>query len=81
MSNFSGQQKAVIEAKERNKVRREKLAGYCYDLSKVTFGGLVIGGISPIFHNDYSFSAVGAIVFGVITTLTLAKIANEILKY
>ena len=82
MSNFSEQQKAKTEVKEKNKVRKEKLAGYFFDLSKLTFAGLVIGGISPLFsHDEYKIVAICVAIFGVVTTLLLAKIANEILKY
>lgn len=42
MGKFAEQQIAQQEAKEMRKVRREKLAGYFYDLSKLSFTGLVI---------------------------------------
>lgn len=51
MSNFTRQQEAQREAKEKNKNRRDKLASYFFDLSKLIFAGLVIGGVTPIVHS------------------------------
>lgn len=39
------------QLRKRNETRREKLAGYFFDLSKLTFAGLVIGIILPLFTN------------------------------
>ena len=43
MSNFAEntEKKQVISNQEYN--RKEKMAGYFYDLSKLSFGGVVIG--------------------------------------
>lgn len=69
-----------MENKDKYKLRREKLSGYVYDLSKLVFAGLVIGGISPIFHDGYDMASLGIVAFGLVTTLLLAKIANDIIK-
>ena len=37
------------DEKDKMKTRKEKLAGYFYDLSKLIFTGLVLGGIVPVF--------------------------------
>lgn len=37
------------DEKDKIKSRKEKLAGYFYDLSKLTFAALVLGGMSS-FH-------------------------------
>jgi len=79
-SNWSEQQKARMEVKEQNKVRREKLAGYFFDLSKVSFAGLVIGIIIPLLSNVEDFNTWIAAVFGLMLTVILALIANKILK-
>ena len=42
MGNWSDQQEIKKEGKEKDKTRREKLAGYFFDLSKLSFAGLVI---------------------------------------
>ena len=46
MGTWSQQQEVRKETKERDKTRKEKLAGYFFDLSKLSFAGLVIGGSS-----------------------------------
>lgn len=47
MGNFSERQEAKKETKEKDRTRREKLAGYFFDLSKLIFAALVLGGITP----------------------------------
>ena len=44
-------QEAKKEVKEKDKVRREKLAGFFFNLAQLTFAGLVLGGITPIYAN------------------------------
>lgn len=51
MGNWSVQQEAKKEVKEKDKVRREKLAGFFFNLAQLTFAGLVLGGITPIYAN------------------------------
>lgn len=81
MSNFSKMQKERTEWKEKDKTRREKLAGYFFDLSKLSFAGLVVGGIVSIKPDniDYSIEIYRAII-GCFFTISLARIANIILK-
>lgn len=79
-SNWSEQQKLNAEVKEQTKVRREKLAGYFFDLSKVSFAGLVIGIIVPLVSNVKEPSTWIAAVLGLLLTVILALIANKILK-
>ena len=45
MGSWSEQQEVKKEVKEKDKVRREKLAGLFFDLAKLSFAGLVVGGI------------------------------------
>jgi len=79
-SNWSEQQKAKTEVKERSKTSREKLAGYFFDHSKVSFAGLVIGIIIPLLSNVEDFNTWITAVFGLMLTVILALIANKILK-
>jgi len=51
-SNWIERQKAMTEAKEKNRTRRKKLAGYFFNLSQLTFAALVLGGLTPLF-SDY----------------------------
>lgn len=43
MGNFAEAGKIKDEMKKRDATRREKLAGYFFDLSKLIFAGMVIG--------------------------------------
>lgn len=52
MSNFEIQLKEQERVVERNKTRREKLAGYFFDLSKLIFAGLVVGSVTPLFSDE-----------------------------
>lgn len=81
MSNFSEQQKVKTEVKEKNKVRKEKLAGYFFNLSQLTFAALVLGGVTPLFTNQANISNWITIPFGILSTYVFATIANRILKY
>ena len=56
MGNWSEQQEEKKEIKEKDKVRREKLAGYFFDLSKLSFAGLVIGGMVSIKPDSVDYS-------------------------
>ena len=56
MGNFSDRQNAKAEAKERDKTRKEKLAGYFFNLSQLTFTALVLGGMVLFFQgNDFGY--------------------------
>lgn len=45
-------QETVKSRKEREKVRKEKLAGYFFNLSQFTFTALVLGGVLYSFKNS-----------------------------
>lgn len=51
MGNFSRQQEEKKDVREKDKTRREKLAGYFFDLSKLSFAGLVIGVVIPLYSD------------------------------
>lgn len=82
MGNFSNQQKAKEETKERDKTRRENIAKYYLDLSKLTFGALVLGSITCIITGKDidSWTVSGVMADGIATTIILAKIGNQIFK-
>lgn len=80
MGNWSDRQEERKETQKRNDVRREKLAGYFFDLSKLSFAGLVIGLVLPIFSNVDDVTIWFAGLFGLILTVVSALMANKILK-
>ena len=80
MGNWSDQQEIKKEGKEKEKTRREKLAGYFFDLSKLSFAGLVISIILPLFSNVENTILWLAALFGTVLTISSAMLANKILK-
>lgn len=80
MGNFSERQEAKKETKEKDRTRREKLAGYFFDLSKLIFAALVLGGITPLFTNVTNGINWSTLVLGIISTYMFANFANRILK-
>lgn len=80
MGNWSGLQEVKKETKERDKTRKEKLASYFFDLSKLSFAGLVIGIVIPLYSNITDANSWYAIITGIILTTMSALLANKILK-
>lgn len=80
MGKFIQQQEIKKEAKEKDRVRREKLASYFYDSSKLILAGVVIGGLTPIYTNNTEEVNLNVILIGSIATILLAWIGNKILK-
>ena len=80
MGKFIEQQEIKKETKEKDKVRREKLASYFFDLSKLSFAGLVIGVILPLFTNVGDVKFWSAALLGMTLTITSALVANKILR-
>ena len=80
MGKYSEQIEIKKAIKEKDKVRREKLAVYFFDLSKLSFAGLVIGVIFPLFTNvgDVKFWSVA--ILGTTLTIISALVANKILR-
>ena len=56
MSEFDSKRKIAEKAEQRNNVRKEKLAGYLYDISKLIFGGIVLGIVTDIIVQEWIFN-------------------------
>lgn len=80
MGNWSEKKEAKKEIKEKDKTRRDKLAGYFFDLSKLSFAGLVIGVIIPLYSDLSNQNNWYSICTGIILTIISAALANKILK-
>ena len=80
MGNFAEAGKIKDEMKKRDANRREKLAGYFFDLSKLIFAGMVIGLILPLLSDTENAKMWIIAVFGIILTTLSALLANKILK-
>ena len=82
MGNWEKQQEANKEAKERDKTRKENIAKYYLDLSKLTFTALVLGSFTFIITGkevEY-WTVAGVMLGGIASTIILAKIGNQIFK-
>ena len=80
MGNWSEKQIVKQEAKEKDKIRKENLAKYFYDLSKLSFAGLVIGVIIPLYGDFTNENNWYSICTGLILTILSALFANKILE-
>ncbi len=80
MSNWEKQQEGHKEAKERDRIRKDKLAGFFYDSAKLVLAGVVIGGITPLYSDSSNNINIYVILTGSMATILLAWIANKILK-
>ena len=69
------------DEKDKVKSRKEKLASYFYDFSKLIFTGLVLGGMSLIFTDNFKPVYIPMIIIGLASTYITAYLANRILKY
>ena len=70
------------EVKERDEVRREKLASLLFDLCKVTYTVLVVGLLVTLFQNELytNYLMIALVVVGVLVDFELAKTGNNSLK-
>lgn len=79
-STWSEQQKKQGEAKEKNRVRKEKLAGFFFDIAKLTYAGMVIGVVMPMLSDYDNAKSWVAASFGMLLTTASAMLTNKILK-
>lgn len=80
MGNWKIQQIKKQENQERDRSRRETLGKFFYDLAKLTFAGLVIGSIAPLYMNIENANYWYTVLTGSILTIIFASIGNRILK-
>lgn len=71
----------IRETAQKDKTRKEKLAGYFFDLSKLSFAGLVIGGLVSIKSDNADHAIdIYRVIVGCLLTVLSARMANLILK-
>lgn len=80
MGKWETQQNERQENRERDKVRKEILAKYFFDLSKLMFAAIVLGEMLILQKDISDSSSWLMIVFGGSFTYVLARIGNKILK-
>lgn len=71
----------IRDEKDKTKIRKEKLAGYFYNLSQLTFTGTGVGGVLPFLKGNGDSGDLLVLIFGAVTTAGFAGIANKILSY
>ena len=83
MGKYSEQIEIKKELKEKDKVRKEKLAEYFFSLSNTLFGSLVIGLSLMLLDESNIFDEKAAwsmLIFFFFILIGLAKIGSNILK-
>lgn len=80
MGNWSERQDGRKERREKDRTRREKLAGYFFDMSKLIFAALVLGGLTPLFSDSGAHVSWITMLSGLLATYFFAYFANRILK-
>ena len=82
MSKFEYSIERKKEEKEKDKVRKEKIASYFFDLSKVTYTVLVVGVLVTIIQNEsyLNISLNVGVLIGSVLAILFARIGNNILK-
>ena len=75
MGNWEKQLVEKKEIKEKDKIRREKLSGYFFNLSQLTYTALVLGGMVLFFQGDnLSYMLIIMLLVGCVLAYALAKI-------
>ena len=80
MGNWNEQQEIKREFKEKDKIRRETLGKFFFDLAKLASAGLFVSWITPLSANVNNNVAWSVLVGGVAFTIVFAMIGNKILK-
>lgn len=68
-----------IVQQEKQKVRKETMGKYFYDLSRLTFAAMVLGGIISFFQR-IEIKWCYVVLLGLIVVFAFARIGNNILK-
>lgn len=68
--------------RERDNLRKEKLAGFLYDMAKIIFAGTVLVFAEPFMKREYydTDAAIIIVVVGLLGTIIFSTIASRILK-
>lgn len=80
MSNFIKQQEAVKDAKEVEKLSRETLGKFFYDLAKIVFTGIVVGDIITYVSDTSKQFLWVFVAVGLFATIILAYVGYQIIK-
>ena len=79
MSRFDDARNEKKERVERDFKVREKLSGFFFDLAKLVFAAMVLGGLTPIL-SGFEYTDMNLVISGVFATEVLFFIGYKILK-
>ena len=80
MEEFTKQEKERISAYKNRKMERETLGKYFYDLSKIVFTTLVVGGVFAVISEQNKLGYLALAAIGGIATYGLDFIGRNFLK-
>lgn len=80
MGNWSEKQEEKKERKEKDKTSREIPGKYFYDLSKLSFGAMVLGVVVPWFSESDKESYWLLLLIGLFTTASLAYFGYKVIR-
>ncbi|OAV72898.1 hypothetical protein Barb6_00704 [Bacteroidales bacterium Barb6] len=70
-----------MENEQDRKETKDILAKHIFDISRLTFVALVLGGAVFIFQSsEISLTPILMVVFGIIVTLTFSWLGNNLMK-
>ena len=80
MGKWEQQLEVKKENKEKEKISRETLGRYFYDLSKLSFGAMVLGVVVPWFSEKNNSEYLILLVIGVLATSSSAFFGYKIIN-
>ena len=80
MGNWEKQQETTKETREKDKLSREVLGKFFYDLAKITFTAMVVGGAVAWISDSEKDYAWILLLLGVLSTMTLSYAGYKIIK-
>ena len=80
MGNWEKQLEIKKVTKEKEKISRETLGKYFYDLSKLSFGAMVLGVVVPWFSERNNTEYLILFAIGILATTSLAFFGYKIIK-
>lgn len=78
MQDISGSTRERFEKTIR---RKDKLAGFLYDIAKTIFTMMVLANLGIWFTQGYNIFIVFSVLFGSVATYSIAWFANNLYKY
>jgi len=61
--------------------RKEKFAVFLFDLAKASFTLMVIAGLWMFFTQGFTWSILGAVILGLLSTASFAFMANRVMIF